>query len=128
MSNDNRNQPEIDQALEIARKIREQIWFKNTELEKQLHGFLTVAQILGRANDILWSKSELMGYKDGIPLPNYRQEVQAKALIEGELQRTKNNIAFFDIPLVTGLSKIEEHILLFQMWMLKCLWFIHILF
>ena len=41
-------QTELDQALEISRKIREAALFGNSTIEKNLHGFYTVAQILGR--------------------------------------------------------------------------------
>src|SRR3989344_9643551 len=96
---------EIDQALEIARKIREKILFENTELEKQLHGFLTVAQSLGRTDDIVWAKSELIGYKEEIPLPDYRQGITAQIRTNEILMHTKDNSKFFAVELFSGVSK-----------------------
>ena len=55
-------QTELDQALEISRKTRTAILFGNNPLEKNLQGFYTAAQILGREKDMDWAQSELEGY------------------------------------------------------------------
>ena len=64
-------QTELDQALEISRKIREAALFGNSTIEKNLHGFYTVAQILGREKDMHWAQSELEGYTSDYP--DYRK-------------------------------------------------------
>ena len=66
-------QTELDQALEISRKTRTAILFGNNSLEKNLRGFYTVAQILGREKDMHWAKGELEGYVSDCP--NYRKNV-----------------------------------------------------
>ena len=66
-------QTELDQALEISRKTREAVLFGNNTIEKNLQGFYTVAQILGREKDMQWAQSELEGYKSNYP--DYRKNV-----------------------------------------------------
>ncbi len=67
-------QTEIEQALEIARKTRNEILFGKNTLEKNFHGFYTVAQILGRIDDMNWAKSELEGYLHSHP--EYQTRIQ----------------------------------------------------
>ena len=66
-------QTELDQALEISRKTREAVLFGNSTIEKNLQGFYTVAQILGREKDMHWAQSELEGYKSDYP--DYRKNI-----------------------------------------------------
>ena len=66
-------QTELDQALEISRKTREAVLFGNSTIEKSLHGFYTVAQILEREKDMHWAQSELEGYKSDYPY--YRKNI-----------------------------------------------------
>ena len=66
-------QTEVEQALAIARKMRDGILFKKSSLESSLTGFYTVAQILGREEDMVWAEHELQGYFE--ELPKYRLKV-----------------------------------------------------
>ena len=66
-------QTELDQALEISLKTRNAILFGNSTIEKNLQGFYTVAQILGREKNMRWAKSELQGYASDYP--DYRKNV-----------------------------------------------------
>ena len=60
-------QTELDQALEISRKTKTAILFGNNSLEKNLQGFYTIAQILGREKNMYWAQSELEVYDLGYP-------------------------------------------------------------
>ena len=60
-------QTEIEQALEISRKTRQEILFGKNTLEKNLHGFYTVAQILGHEEEMHWAENELSGYASDCP-------------------------------------------------------------
>ena len=66
-------QTELDQALEISIKTRNATLFGNSTIEKNLQGFYTVAQILGREKDMRWAQSELEGYKSDYPY--YRKNI-----------------------------------------------------
>ena len=87
---------EIEEALEIACKTRREFLFGKNSLEKNILGLYTVAQILGRDDDMQWAKSELNGY-DG-NYPSYRTRVkriftdndnhQVRALIKGPIAFT----------------------------------------
>ena len=80
-------QTELDQALEISRKTRTAILFGNNSLEKNLQGFYTVAQILGRKKDMDWAQSELEGYALDYPdCPDYRKNVRRNCLLRDQTQ------------------------------------------
>lgn len=84
---------EIEEALGIARKTRRKLLFGKNSLEKNILSLYTIAQILGRDDDMRWAKSELNGY-DG-NYPSYRIRVkrvfrdndnyQVRALIKGPI-------------------------------------------
>jgi len=63
---------EIDEALRIARETRQSILDGNNKVQSSLRGFLTVAQILSRTDDLVWAKNELTGYENFSDLPEYR--------------------------------------------------------
>lgn len=98
---------EINQALEIARKVREKILFDKIELEKSMHGFFTIAQILNREEDLEWIQNELNGYRKKEQLPSYRQNLfrrffssgkdrkQFVELVKDELSRTNCGLSIF---------------------------------
>ena len=67
-------QTELDQALEISIKTRNATLFGNNTIEKSLQGFYTVAQILGREENMHWAKNELQGYVANCP--DYRKNVR----------------------------------------------------
>lgn len=101
-------QTEIEQALEIARKTRNEILFGKNTLEKNFHGFYTVAQILGRENDMIWTKAELEGYSSNCP--TYRMNV-SRVLWYGTNQ-IKEMITNPKTPTHCDLSiaEIEKHL------------------
>ena len=97
-------QTEIEQALEISRKTRQEILFGKNTLEKNLHGFYTVAQILGHEEEMSWAKNELSGYISDCP--KYRKNIQRdffynnmpiKGLIKNSILRVDCHISMSSI-------------------------------
>ncbi len=66
---------EITDALEIARETRKTVLKGDDNIESQLLGFYTVVQILQKNTDLIWVEHELMGYRSGDDLPDYRQKL-----------------------------------------------------
>ena len=64
----------LERGLEMAYELQNHILFKNFDLEKGLHVFLTVSESLQRTDDINWVKGELTGWsKNNVPL--YRKTI-----------------------------------------------------
>lgn len=106
-STDSNSSTEIDEALKIARTTREKILFGNSSLTKDLLSFFTVAQILGRKDDLTWAENELEGYPADKKIPAYRQECYCNFTIEGTFAIKKDilqNDHFVDLGIdVPGL-------------------------
>ena len=62
----------LEWGLGIAQKLQNEVLFGNNSSEKNLHGFLTVAELLNRPDDVTWVKRELLGYAGDDPVPDYR--------------------------------------------------------
>ena len=62
----------LERGLEMASELQNHILFKNFDLEKGLHVFLTVSESLQRADDINWVKGELTGWSKN-NVPSYRK-------------------------------------------------------
>ena len=62
----------LERGLEMAYELQNHILFKNFDLEKGLHVFLTVSESLQRKDDINWVKSELTGWSKN-NVPSYRK-------------------------------------------------------
>jgi len=75
------DQTEIGQALDIAKRTRENILFGKGNFENHMHGFFTVAQILNRKEELEWIEGELRGQFD--PVPNYRKNVFKRMKLRG---------------------------------------------
>ena len=103
---------EIEEALGIARKTRRKLLFGKNSLEKNILSLYTVAQILGRDDDMQWAKSELSGYDKNYPA--YRAHVgriftdkednQIEALIEGDVSVTPCKLSVPEIEKLLDLK------------------------
>ena len=107
-------QTELDQALEISIKTRNATLFGNSTIEKNLQGFYTVAQILGREKDMRWAQSELEGYKSDYPdyrkniLRNFSfQQTSLVELIEDDTLRDTCDLSINTIE--KNLDEKQEH-------------------
>ena len=99
---------EVEQALEIARKTRQECLFGKNPLEKNLHGLYTIAQILGRGDDMEWASSELNGYAGGHP--PYRAKVH-RAFRVGESGKVVAALSYGDVSVAAcdlSVTQIEE--------------------
>ena len=62
----------LERGLDMASELQNRILFKNFDLEKGLHVFLTVSESLQRKDDINWVKGELGGWSEN-KIPPYRK-------------------------------------------------------
>lgn len=96
---------EIDEALRIARDTRNSVLSGKGILLSNLRGFLTVAQILGRKNDLEWVESELDGY-DKLPMPKFRLNCMVEVYYGRNLYGGHVEVANF--PISMGIPQIES--------------------
>lgn len=105
---------EIEQALEIARKTRDSILFGKESFEKNLHGVYTVAQILGRTDDLKWAESEITGYSSDDVKPSYRKNIfrrfyhyksQIMEIIPDDVSRTNCSKSISEIERIIKLGE-----------------------
>lgn len=74
----------IEEALKLAVSTRELLTIKNGALENCLLGFFSVAQTLGRKDDMNWVENEINGYPSDKVLPKYRTGVFRRISADGE--------------------------------------------
>jgi len=67
------NETEIEQALDIAKRTRENILFGKGNFDNHMQSFFTVAQILNRNEDLTWIEGEITGNLN--PISNYRKNI-----------------------------------------------------
>ncbi|QLH09496.1 AbiTii domain-containing protein [Candidatus Nitrosotenuis sp. DW1] len=94
---------ELDEALRIARGVRDAIISGTGKTTSNLRGFLTVAQILAREEDQKWAESELNGYADS-NLPQYRSS--SFGYVSDDKVRLKMS---HNIPIASGVAKMESY-------------------
>jgi hypothetical protein len=99
-------QTEIEEALKIARNVRESILSAKGTIETQILGFETVAQILGRTTDLQWAQFEFHGYEKGVQLPPYRQSVRAS--INTNVDRKNFQLTSFRVGVSKLLALLED--------------------
>ena len=89
---------EIEEALNIARKTREDILNASVPLENSLLGFYTVVQILDKEDDLKWVTNELNGFQLSDILPLYRQNMfAALTTLSEKVVDIKNISSFYNL-------------------------------
>jgi len=95
---------EVDEALRIGRTTRDSIISGIGSTQSKLRGFLTVAQILARDEELEWANNELDGYSS-MELPTYRKScygnVKFSTGMKFQLQQS------YEIPISMSIPKLE---------------------
>ncbi len=100
------NQTLLDRGLQIADKLQDEVLFGKNNFEKNLHGFLTVAELLNRKKDISWAKAELLGefYEYA---PKYRK-LSCKLFKNNKVIIFKNKTRFSEYEVFASLLTLEH--------------------
>ncbi|MDP3780643.1 MAG: hypothetical protein Q8Q69_05590, partial [Nitrosopumilaceae archaeon] len=84
-------QSNLDDALEIAKTLRNAILEDGGTIGSQFLSFYTISQILGKKENMEWAEIELDGYKKGIDVPNYRKSVFANISLGNKMEKVTSN-------------------------------------
>ena len=96
----------LGRGLEMAYELQNRILFKNFDLEKGLHVFLTVSESLQRKDDINWVKGELEGWFENIP--SYR-EIPCWVLHDESFIKFNNGQLFTYYSISASYPKLKYH-------------------
>ena len=102
--NDISKQGLFDRALEMANKLQNEILFEGKEFVDCLYGFLTIAELLQRNDDIKWVKFEFEGGKNTI---KYRK-CTVKILQNNNVVKMKNHEFFLEMHLIASYHALKS--------------------
>ena len=94
----------LERGLEMAYELQNRILFKNFDLEKGLHVFLTVSESLKRKDDINWVMGELEGCFENIP--SYRK-IMCWVVHNGSFIKFNNGQSFTNYSISASYPKLK---------------------